>query len=176
MRLHERERFLNGSVEIDFGVNSRGEVRETVQHRELTISLARKVCDGDLVEDLRLARIVGDALGEHLGVARDHGQRRVDLVGHAGGQQADRAEFVGLHELFFELDPFGDVVEDDQTADRLEVFRDQRGGGDVERALLGCHAGPIRSAPLTPLPLFTLTDDGAGRKGSGKASARSGNL
>ena len=44
-------------------------------------------------------RVAAQLLGEHLRVGRDDGQRSVDLVRDAGGQQADGAELVGLRQL-----------------------------------------------------------------------------
>jgi hypothetical protein len=62
-------------------------------------------------------------------------------MGHAGGQQADGAELVGLRELVFEADALGDVVDQDDAADRNEIPREQRRDGDVDRALLAGAGG-----------------------------------
>ena len=70
-------------------------------------------------------------LVEHLGVAGDDGERGVDLVRDAGGEQADGGELFGLGELRFELDAVGDVVDQDDAADGDEVAGDQRRDGDV---------------------------------------------
>ena len=80
-------------------------------------------------------------LGQHLRVGGDDGQRGVDLVRHAGGQQADRAELVGLRQLVLERDALGDVVDQDDAADGDEVAREQRGDGDVGGALLAGAGG-----------------------------------
>ena len=57
-----------------------------------------------LILEQRRARIRGiGALEEHLRVARDAGQRRVHLVGHARGDAADRGEAFGLRQLLMEL-------------------------------------------------------------------------
>ena len=71
----------------------------------------------DLLEQPR-PRILGiGALEQHLREARDAGQRRVDLVRHAGGQQADRRHLLGDLQLLLELHARGDVLEDDDRAD-----------------------------------------------------------
>ena len=54
---------------------------------------------GDLVEHGAEARIAAQLLGEHLRVRGDDGQRGVDLMSHAGGEQADGTELVSLGEL-----------------------------------------------------------------------------
>jgi hypothetical protein len=59
----------------------------------------------DLVQNRAQAGVALQLLGEHLRVGGDDGQRRVDLVGHAGGQQANRAELVGLRQLGLQRDP-----------------------------------------------------------------------
>jgi hypothetical protein len=76
-------------------------VREKLS-RPLTISEARKVCCVIFSSRAR-AFVAAHLLGEHLRVAGDDGQRRVDLVRDAGGEQADGGELVGLGELRFEL-------------------------------------------------------------------------
>ncbi len=101
------------------------EVREKFSS-ELTISLARKVCLAIFSRICDFCAIFRHLLGQHLRVGGDHGERRVDLVRHAGGQQADAAELVGLHQALLEFGAIGDVVEDDQAADLLLVFRNQR--------------------------------------------------
>ncbi len=98
-------------------VNSVPVVREKFS-RLLTISEARKVC---LVIFSSSAAFCGSRLqllGQHLRVRGDHGQRRVDFVGDAGGQQSDGRKFVGLRELGFQLNALGDVVHDHQPSDR----------------------------------------------------------
>ena len=45
---------------------------------------------GNLFEDWQEAGVVAELFGEHLGVAGNDGQRRVDFVGDAGGEQSDR--------------------------------------------------------------------------------------
>ena len=113
------------------------EVREKFSS-ELTISLARKVCLAILSSRMDFCVVVGHLLGQHLGVGGDHRQRRIHFVRHAGGQQADAGQLVGLHETLFEFGAVGDVVEDNQPADLFEILRDQRGNGDVQR---GAAAG-----------------------------------
>ena len=87
-------------------LNSLEPVREKLS-RPLTISEARKVCCvifSSTGADERAWLIVGAMLlAEHLGVAGDDGQRRVDLVRDAGGQQADRRELLRLRELRLQL-------------------------------------------------------------------------
>src|SRR5580700_6197450 len=62
----------------------------------------------DLLEQAGLLRIALQLLAQHLGIGGDHGQGRVDFVSHAGRQQSDGGKLVGLGELGFEIDAFGD--------------------------------------------------------------------
>ena len=59
----------------------------------------------------------------------------------AGGEKSDGTQFVSLHEAAFELFPVGDVVEDDQTADLLPIFRDERGNGEIDDGFAGRSGG-----------------------------------
>ena len=70
----------------------------------------------DLLEQRR-ARIgrIG-VLEQHLRVARNAGQRRVDLVRDAGGEQAERRHLLRDAQLLFHLRALGDVFEDDDGA------------------------------------------------------------
>ena len=95
--------------------NSVVEVREKFS-RPLAISEARKLCCVIFSSTGAEPRIAAQLLGEHLRVGGDDGQRRIDLVRHAGGQQADGAELVGLRELRFERDALGDVIDKDDAA------------------------------------------------------------
>ena len=80
--------------------------------RPLTILAARNVCRSIFSSSTRprIGRI--GALEQHLREARDAGQRRVDLVRHAGGEQADRRHLLGNLQLLFELHAVGDVLDD----------------------------------------------------------------
>ena len=92
--------------------NSAPEVREKFS-RPLTISDARKVCCvifSSTGESRASCRVSAQLLGQHLRVARDHGQRRIHLVRDAGRQQADRRELLRLGQLRFQLNAVGDVV------------------------------------------------------------------
>ena len=91
---------------------------------------------GDLLQQGGLFFIALELLGEHLRVAGDDGQRRVDFMRHARGHEADGRQFFGLRELGFELHAVSDVVEDDETADDVEAPRDQRRDGDVGDAIV----------------------------------------
>ena len=122
--------------------NSVVEVREKLS-RPLAISAARKLCWVILSSTRAEARVAAHLLGEHLRVGGDDGERRVDFVRDAGGEQADGAELVCLGELGLEGDALGDVVDEDDAADGDEVAREQRRDGDVGGALLagaGCEA------------------------------------
>ena len=101
-------------------LNSVPVVREKFS-RLLTISEARKVCLVILSSSAGASRSPLHLLGQHLRVGRDHRQRRVDFVRHAGGQQSDRGELFRLRELRFQFDALGDVVDDHQAADDAEV-------------------------------------------------------
>ena len=114
--------------------NSVVEVREKLS-RPLAISDARKLCCVIFSRTGPSRGIAAHLLREHLRVGRDDGERRVDFVGDAGGEQADGTELVRLCELVFERDAFGDVVDQDDAAHDDEVAREQRRDGDVDSAL-----------------------------------------
>ena len=92
--------------------NSLPEVREKLS-RPLTISDARKVWrvifSRTGASFASISAFERKLFGEHLGVARNDGERRVDLMGDARREQADGGEFFGLRELGFELHAVGDV-------------------------------------------------------------------
>ncbi len=56
-------------------------------------------------------------------------------MGHAGRQQADGAELVGLGQLGFQRDALGDVVHQNDAAHGDKIARKQRRDGDVGGAL-----------------------------------------
>src|SRR5580698_10142218 len=88
----------------------------------------------DLLEQGGLLRIALQLLAQHLGVGGDDGQRSVDFVSHACREQADGGKLIGLGELGFEIDAFGDVVHDHKPANDLEGAGDQRRHGYVHGA------------------------------------------
>ena len=110
----------------------RGRGAREIQQRVDDLAGAESLL-GDLFEQRRFFGVARNLFGEHLRVGGDHGQRRVHFVGHAGGQQSDGAQFVGLHQAALEFGAIRDVLEDDQAADVRPVARDQGRGGDVER-------------------------------------------
>ena len=112
-------------------------VREKLS-RPLTISEARKVCCVILSSSgpSGLHACAAHLFGQHLRIGGDDGQRSIDFVGDAGGEQADGGELLRLGELGFEFDAVGDVVDQNDAADGGEVAGDQRSDGDVGGALL----------------------------------------
>ena len=135
----QRERVADDLVEVglaELGGGGAGEVEQAVGDFGGAEALL-----GDLVEHRAEARIAAQLLGEHLRVGGDDGQRGVDLVGDAGGEQADGAELVGLGELGFERDALGDVVDQNDAADGDEVAREQGRDGDVGGALFAGARG-----------------------------------
>ena len=86
----------------------------------------------DLFQHLRPGIVLVGALEQHLREARDAGQRRIDFVRHARGEQSDRRHLLGNLELLLELHPGRDVLDDhDRSGDG--AFRvPQRRGRDVD--------------------------------------------
>ena len=88
----------------------------------------------DLLQDLGEVG-VGELLLEHLDVARDAGQRGVDLVGHARREEPDRGQLLRGQELLLEADLLGDVLEDDDRPVGIQAVVEERRLGDVEDPL-----------------------------------------
>ena len=80
----------------------------------------------DLVEKRRLGITSLGLILQHLGKAADAGERRVDFVGHAGGQEAKSRHLLLELKLGLELDPCGDVLEDHDRPLGLLLLGDER--------------------------------------------------
>ena len=175
--LQQREGFANDLVEIGFaelGGRGAGEIEQAVGDLGGAEALL-----GDLFEHRAQRASPAQLLREHLRVRGNDSQRRVDFVGHAGGEQADGAELVGLGELRFERDALGDVVDEDDAADGDEVAGEQRRDGDVGGALLAGAGGEAELVEVMHALLVAETVDGVansggkhGRRGWPMASAR----
>ena len=126
-------------------VNSVVLVREKFS-RLLTISDARKVCWVILSSSGASALVATHLLGQHLGVARNHGQRSIHLMRDAGGEQADGGELSACVSCVSSCMRLGDVVDQNDAADHGESSRNQRGDGDIGDAVspVGSGAGICR--------------------------------
>ena len=69
----------------------------------MTIFAARNVCRSIFSSSCVVGSSGIGALEQHLREARDAGQRRVDLVRDAGGEQADGGHLLGDLQLLFEI-------------------------------------------------------------------------
>ncbi len=67
--------------------------------------------EGDLLEGGGFLGVGGVEGAEDFCVALDDGEEVIEVVGDAAGELADGFHFLGLAELIFELDAFGDVPE-----------------------------------------------------------------
>src|ERR1700761_7031107 len=96
-------------VEIDAaelaGAHAR-EVEQTVDDLRGAEGLLRNLLEDGLQTRVRCL-IGAELLAEHLGIAGDDGQRCVDLVRDAGGEQAYGGELFGLRELRLHVDAIG---------------------------------------------------------------------
>ena len=118
--LDERQSFFEHGVDIDFDEFGGAGARE-IQQIVDDFAGAEGLLHDAL--DRFLARIVGgNLLGEHLDVIGDDGERRIYFVRHAGGEQAERSELLGLHHLIFHAHALGDVVEKNQAAEARAGF------------------------------------------------------
>src|ERR1017187_2802078 len=127
--LQQRKRVVDDAIQIhvvELGARRAREVQQAVDDLGGAESLPR-----DLVQQFGFLGIATYLFCQHLGIRRDYGEWRIDLVGHTRRQQSDGGELFRLGELRFQLDAFGDVVHDDQAADHAEVLADQRRDGDV---------------------------------------------
>jgi hypothetical protein len=155
LMLQQRKRIANDLVEVgvaEFRCGGTREVQQPVGDFRGAETLLR-----DFLEHWAQPDVALHLLREHLRIGRDDGQRRVDFVGHAGREQANGAELVGLGELRFKRHALRDVVYQDDAADGNEIAREQGSDGDVGHALLAgagdeaefvevVHAGLIAEA------------------------------
>src|SRR5205823_5251118 len=140
VRLHANLRCLELMLQESYGVT---EKIVQVQAGELRPAGSREVeqsvddlrgAEGllrDLFEHRSEAFIVAHMLGQHLGVAGDHRQRRIHLMRYARSQQADGRQLLRLGQLSLQLNAVGDVVDQNDAAHSDEVTRDQRCDGDI---------------------------------------------
>ena len=99
----------------------------------------------DLLQDLGEVD-VGHLLLQHLDVAGDARQGRVDLVGHARRKQPDGGtltygEFYLFYQLLLQMDFIRDVLEDEDGAVGIEAVVEERRLGHVEDALVAGRHG-----------------------------------
>src|SRR5579875_2008873 len=102
--------------------NSVGEVREKLS-REFTISLARNVCFAIFSSNFDFCSSPETCLAS-ICVGGNDRERRIHFMGNSGREQANRAEFVCLHEPPFELFAVSDIVEDNQAPNLCHLLGD----------------------------------------------------
>ena len=127
--LYQREGFFQDGVQIHFYEFRCAGSREIEQ---IVDDFAG--AEGLLYDplDCFLARIVGGNLfREHLDVIRNHRERGVHFVRHAGRQQTERSEFLGLHHLLFQAHALRDVVEKNEPSQAGSIFAHERRDGSV---------------------------------------------
>jgi hypothetical protein len=134
--LHQREHVEHGLVQVErlhLGAARAREVEQVVDDLGRAEGLLL-----DLLEQ-HAARVSRRHLAaQHLGVGRDARQRRVDLVRHPRGEQADRGHLLRVLELLLEPDARRDVVEDQDRALALARAHLERRDRDVDH-----HAAPV---------------------------------
>src|SRR5256885_7559570 len=124
------ESLFNHAIYIDIGkLGGPGarEIQKIVDDFAGTESLL-----DDLVDDAVARIVTGHLLGQHLYVIGDDGERSIDFVGHAGSEQTERGELLGLRHLLFQTLALRHVVKKKQPADALTRFADQGGDGSVQ--------------------------------------------
>src|SRR6185312_2218199 len=118
-------------VEIDAAELARTharEVEQAVDNLRGAEGLLRDLVEDGLQASVRgfiCAQLFAELLAQHLGVAGDDGERRVDLVRNSSGKQTYGRELLGLRELRLHIDAVGDVVDDHDAADGLELTVEQ---------------------------------------------------
>ncbi len=127
--LQQRERFLNYAIQLHFG-EFRGRRAREIQQRIDNLAGAESL-PRDLFQNARLLLIFRHLLGQHLGVGRNHGERRIHLMRHARRKQPDTRKLVGLHQAALQFGAIRHVVEDHQAPDPLHVAGHQRRDRDV---------------------------------------------
>ena len=90
----QRKRLLDHVVQVHFGKFRRAGPRK-IQQVVDDFAGAERLLD-DFVDQLVPRVAAGQLLGQHLNVVGDDRERRIHFVGHAGGQQAERSELLGL--------------------------------------------------------------------------------
>ena len=94
----------------------------------------------DLLQDLGEVD-VGHLLLQHLDVAGDARQGRIDLVGHARRKQPDGGQLLRGDQLLLQMDFIRDVLEDEDGAVGIEAVVEERRLGHVEDALVAGRHG-----------------------------------
>ena len=92
--LEQRQRVADDLVDVHFGeFRSAGarEIQQVVDDLRRAERLPR-----NLFQQPRFLRIALQLLGQHLRVGRNHGQRRIHFMRHAGRQQTNRRKLVRL--------------------------------------------------------------------------------
>src|SRR5712671_3265478 len=129
----EGKSFLDYAIDIDigkFGGAGAGKIQKIVYDFAGPKRLLH-----DLIDDVVPRIIFRHLLGEHLNVVGDDGERRIDFVGHASGEKAERGELFGLAHLLFHALALGDIVEQQKAADALPGFAHQRSNGNIQRQI-----------------------------------------
>ena len=120
LMVNQRYRFAHQAIQVNVGHFRGGSTRE-VQQRIDDLAGPESLF-GNLFQQNRLLHVATQLLGQHLGIGGDNGERRVDFMRYASGQQADGAKLIGLHQLALEFRTLRDVVEQDDAADLMAVF------------------------------------------------------
>ena len=84
---NKRSGFFDDSIQIEIDEFGRGCPREIQQGVDDLARPERLL--GNLLEQPRFLVVARDLLGQHLRIGRDDRERRIHLVRHARGQQAD---------------------------------------------------------------------------------------
>ena len=69
----------------------------------------------------------------------------------AGGEESDRAQLVGLHQLALEFVAIGDVVENDEPANLFAFSRDERRNGHVDHRFALRRSRTGECQPVQPV-------------------------
>ncbi len=132
--LHEGENIEDDAVEVErshVGAARPGEIQEVLDDTGRSEGLLL-----DLLEQSR-PRVVGVHLAtKHLGVGGDPGERRIHLVSHTRGEQADGGHLLGVQELLLEAHPRGDVVEQQKRSAPGSARLTERCYGDIDHGRL----------------------------------------
>ena len=127
------------------------------------IFAARKLCFSIFSSTCWRGSLSLELAPQELGVGGDPGERRVDLVGDAGGEEAHRGHLLGVLQLLLEAHAGGHVVEDEDRAVALAGRGLEGRHRDVHHEAAAVRRGQVQLVDVRDL-LVVAEDERAAQR------------